>query len=372
MSQDLKKLYKKKNWWQKANWSKIEYDVRKLQEEISKASKMRDSKKLKNLMKSLVKSESAKLLAIYYITHKNKGKYTAGIDGKKYLTLKAKMDLINEKFNYKKYKFKPVVIKEIPKKKETQEIRKGQSTKIDKSNKYKTRSIGIMTLKDRIMAKIISFALMAKWEPLLESNVMGYRSGKSVQDCIYKISIELIKGDKIILDADIKNFFGTIKHKAILDKIKVFRKIIKRILKIKTYEKNKYRKNKKGIVQGNPISPLLSNIALHGMQELFETQLVDGKYIRPKSKVFVIRYADDFIVIAPSKKILENWVMPQLNEFLKKRDLSFNLEKTKITTKNEGFKFLGYYIKQQGNKLVVRPEKKSSIYKKYNDLYISN
>jgi RNA-directed DNA polymerase len=116
--------------------------VKKLQEEIFRASKSGNFNKSNDLMKKLVKSESAKLLAIYIITQKNKGKSTPGIDGVTYLTPESRIEL--------------------------------------KLEKNKTRALGIMTIKDRVMAKIISFALMAKWEALFESNVLGFRPGKNL------------------------------------------------------------------------------------------------------------------------------------------------------------------------------------------------
>lgn len=60
-----------------------------------------------------------------------------------------------------------------------------------------------MTIKDRVMATIISFALTSKWEALLDSGVMGFRPGRSTQDAIQRLYSELFRGDRVILDADI-------------------------------------------------------------------------------------------------------------------------------------------------------------------------
>ena len=227
--------------------------------------------------------------------------------------------------------------------------KKGQllKNKTLKPEVVKKRTLGIMTIKDRIMAKIISFALMAKWEPLFESNVMGFRPGLSRQDAINKIVNELKGGEKVILDTDIKSFFENIRHEAILDKIEFFHGIISRILKIKIMENGRISKKSKGITQGNPLSPILANIALHGMQNLFETKIINEKSISPKYNVCLVRYADDFIVIAQSRQIIIKWVLPKLNRFLKKIGLSLNQEKTRIVSKQDGFKFLGYAIKQE-------------------------
>ncbi|KKM79294.1 hypothetical protein LCGC14_1351380 [marine sediment metagenome] len=341
---NLKKFYKKKDWWIRVNWSELRSEIGRMQENIYQSSKIGDIKMVNNLMKSLVKSREAKLLAIYNITQKNRGRNTAGVDGLTYLTPKERMKLSKKSFNYKKYKFQPVIKRFIPKK----------TYKKDK----RMRALGILTLKDRVMAKIISFALMAKWDPIFESNVIGYRPGRSRQEAIYTIGNILSKGNKVVLEADIKNFFENIEHRIILEKIGLFKSIIKKILKIKIIENEKRYRNKKGIVQGNPLSPVLANIALHGLQDLFETQIINGKYVKANAKVGCVRYADDFIIIAPSYKLIETWVIPRLEKFLNDRGLMLNKDKTKITTMTEGFQFLGYFFKQIDDRIMVKSIKK--------------
>lgn len=355
MQKYFRELYNQNNWWISIKWTTMNLRVKKLQEEIFRASKSGNFNKSNDLMKKLVKSESAKLLAIYIITQKNKGKSTPGIDGVTYLTPESRMELSKQIFNYKTYKFQPVIRCYISKIKNFKP-KDHAANSHSKLEKNKTRALGIMTIKDRVMAKIISFALMAKWEALFESNVLGFRPGKSRQDAIFGVCNALCQGENVILNADIKNFFSTIKHKIILEKICLFRQFIKRILKIKIVEDGKSYKNKRGIVQGNPLSPVLANIALHGMQDLFGTHFFYAKHIKPNSKITCIRYADDFVIIAPSRKIITTWVIPKLEQFLDKRGLSLNNEKTKILTKEQGFSFLGYSIKQSGKNLIVKPK----------------
>ena len=341
---NFKKLTKGNNWWKRINWSELKSEICRMQEKIHQFSKKGDITKVNDLMKSLVKSREAKLLAIYYITQKNRGRNTAGVDGLTYLTPKERMKLSKRSFNYEKYKFQPVIKRFIPKK----------TYKKDK----RMRALGILTLKDRVMARIISFALMAKWDPIFESNVMGYRPGRSRQDAIYIICNFLSKGNKVVLESDIKDFFENIEHKIILEKLGLFKSIIKKILKIKIIENGKRYRNKKGIIQGNPLSPVLANIALHGLQGLFETRIINGKYIKANVKVSCVRYADDFIIIAPSYKLIETWVIPRLEKFLKERGLELNRQKTRITNKAEGFTFLGYNIREVNNTLVIKSLKK--------------
>jgi len=330
-------------WWDEINWSQVERDVRRLQGRIYRASKKGDYKGVDNLMKLLVRSETAKLFAIYVITQKNKGKSTPGVDGKVYLTTKERMRLSKDEFDYKSYKFQPILRKYIPKSQGNWRTRIYKSKKRE-YGEAEMRPLGMMTIKDRVMATIISLALSAKWEALLEPNVMGFRPGRCTQDAIQRIYLELMRGDKIILEADINKFFDNIKHDAILSKVKVFRKALFRCLKVGVVEKGKRIKTEKGIVQGSPLSPILANIALSGMQKALGRDIC------------VISYADDLIVIAPTIPTMRR-VIPNLARFLRERGLSLKREKTRITTKRRGFNFLGFRVEQPRMKLYVKPQK---------------
>jgi len=294
-------------------------------------------------MKLLVRSESAKLLAIYIITQKNKGRTTPGIDGKVYLTSKERIELSKEDFAYRNYTFQPVLRRYIPKEPENWRIVLRDSKKRERSN-AELRPLGLMTIKDRIMTAIISFALTAKWEALLDSGVMGYRPGRNTQDAIQKIYSELIKGDRIILDADINKFFDNIRHRAILDKLETFQRVIYRHFKAGIIEKGKKQRTTKGIAQGSPLSPILANIVMHGLQEAIGT---DG---------MSVVYADDLIVMTRTKEEMRR-VIPRMAKFLKDRGLALKREKTRITDKRQGFNFLGFMIEQPRKKLYIKPQK---------------
>jgi len=339
----IEQIYRQNGWWDKINWSHLERDVRRLQGRIYRASKKDDKKGAHNLMKLLVRSESAKLLAIYIITQRNKGRITPGIDGKVYLTSKKRMELSKEDFDYRTYKFQPVLRRYILKAPESWRAVIHGSKK--RTNiKTEMRPLGLMTIKDRVMTTILSLALTAKWEAILNPDVMGFRPGRSTQDAIQRIYLELSRGYRIILDADINKFFDNIRHGAILDKLVVFRKVIQRCLRSGIIDNGKKYRTTKGIVQGSPVSPVLANIALHGLQQVLGA---DGSSIV---------YADDFVVITETSEAMKH-IIPRLAKFMKKRGLSLKREKTRITDKRQGFNFLGFIIKQPRQKLYVKPQK---------------
>ena len=306
--QSIEQVYRHDEWWDKINFSQLERDVRRLQGRIYGASKKGDKKGVRNLMKLLVRSETAKLFAIYLITQRNEGHKTPGIDGKVYLTPKERMKLSKEQFDYRTYKFKPVLRRYIPKNAGDWRSKR-YHRRWAMSNEVKLRPLGMMTIKDRVMTTIISLALTAKWEAILEPNVMGFRPGRSTQDAMKRIYHELDGKNRVILDADLSGFFDNIRHDAILNRLSVFSRVIKRCLKAGIIDGGKLQKTTRGIVQGSPISPVLANIALHGLQKLFGTFTRDGRYLLPQYKrennknVCVVRYADDFVITAPSKRI---------------------------------------------------------------------
>ena len=124
-----------------------------------------------------------------------------------------------------------------------------------------------------------------------------------------------------VLDADISGCFDNINHDALLKRIPVFRETVRRWLKSGIIEFGKYYQTKAGTPQGGIISPLLANIALDGMERLFGAETRNGNYITPSRRgknnrrLNLIRYADDFVVIAPTRERITNYVLPKLRAF---------------------------------------------------------
>lgn len=110
---------------------------------------------------------------------------------------------------------------------------------------------------------------------------------------------------------------------------------------------------KAGTPQGGIISPALANMALDGLELEFR------KRFRQPDKAHMVRYADDFIVTASAKELLENEVEPLVANFLKARGLELSPEKTSITHIDEGFDFLGWNVRKYGGKLLIKPSKKN-------------
>ena len=333
-----------------AEWDSIQWDiskqrVRRLQERIFRATRDEDFARVKNLQKLLVRSHSARLLSVKRVTQENKGKYTPGIDGQICASSKSRLELLNviRQTNVFNYKCKPLRRVYIPKKSG------------DK------RPLGIPTVKDRVMQMLVKLALEPKWEARFEPHSHGFRPGRRCMDAIWQIwhSIRVVglhRKSEWILDADISGCFDNINHEALLKRVPVFRETVRRWLKSGIIEFGKYFQTKSGTPQGGIISPLLANIALDGMERLFGAENSKGNYSYPSHRrgknkgLNLVRYADDFVVTAPSKERIVSYVLPKLRAFLKTRGMELNEAKTKIIHRNEGFDFLSFNIRQYHSK----------------------
>lgn len=327
--------------WKNIPWRKLERVVFKLQKRIFQASQNGDARKVRRLQRLLINSKAAKLIAVRRVTQENQGKSTAGVDGKKSLTPRQRMTLVKE-LNLED---------------------KAMSTRrvwIPKPGKTEKRPLGIPTIKERAKQCLVKLALEPDWEAHFEKNSFGFRPGRSCHDATQAIFNAIRYKQKFVLDADIASCFDKINHKKLLEKLHTSSQIRKQIrawLKGGVIDKGRWFPTEEGTPQGGTISPLLANIALHGMEEVIKKEFPANKagylkgYQKSITQPIVIRYADDFLVlhediefILRCKEILSKW--------LKEMGLEIKESKTRIAhTFNSiegkaGFDFLGFSIRQ--------------------------
>lgn len=325
--------------WNAILWHKLERRVYKLQKRIFRASARGDVKAVRKLEKTLMRSWSAKALAVRKVTQDNQGKKTAGVDGVKSLTPKARIALIaNLKL--------------------TNPVKPTRRVWIPKPGKDEKRALGIPTMQDRATQALAKLALEPEWEAIFEPNSYGFRPGRSVHDAIQAIFDSIKQKPKWVLDADISKCFDKINHEVLLEKINTFptlKRLIKSWLKAGVLDNYQYQPTSLGTPQGGVISPLLANIALHGMEEEINKIALSmkGKKKANQTAMTFVRYADDFVILHPELDVT-NKCKTQIQAWLEKVGLELKPSKTRIghtlhkpnIDDKKGFDFLGFNVRQ--------------------------
>jgi RNA-directed DNA polymerase len=324
------------NNWNEIDWKTVEIAVFKLQKRIFRASQAGNVKLVHRLQRLLTNSYYGKLWATRKVTQDNQGKKTAGVDGVKSLTPKQRLEMVK---NLKlKDKSKPT-----------------RRVWIPKPNGEK-RPLGIPTIYERVVQCLVKLALEPEWESCFEGNSYGFRPGRSCHDAIQAIFNQIRYMPKYVLDADISKCFDKIDHKKLLTKLESYPKLrnqVKAWLKSGVIDDNQLFSTEEGTPQGGVVSPLLANIALHGMELEIKkfARTWKGNKNNNEQSVSLIRYADDFVILHKNldivlkcKEIIENWLV----------DIGLELKpsKTKVShtlkqhNGNVGFDFLGFTIRQ--------------------------
>lgn len=333
--------------WFEIDWDQVEGDVRRLRQRIFAASQAGDLKRVRNLQKLMLRSRANALLSVRRVTEINAGRKTAGIDGKVVLIAPGKAELADwVQRRSKLWKARPVKRVFIP-----------------KAGSKKDRALGIPVIADRALQALAAAALEPEWEARFESKSYGFRPGRSCQDAIAAI-FWTVAGTRTkrrwALDADLKAAFDLVDHDHILGSLGTFpaRGAVAGWLKAGVIGKNGFAPTQQGTPQGGVISPLIFNIALHGMEEAAGAAYRWNPYRETEAAVpgtpVLVRYCDDFVALCNSRDQAEQ-VKARLTPWLAARGLAFNEDKTRVVHLDEGFDFLGFNVRRYGDKLLIKP-----------------
>jgi len=320
--------------WNSIDWKKIRSTVNRLQIRIAKATQEENWNLVKRLSYLLTHSYSAKLLAIRIVTG-NKGKRTPGIDGELWKSASDKMRAAMSLTDHQ-YRAQPLRRIYIPK--------PGKDTK---------RPISIPTMYDRAIQALYGLALQPIAETTADPRSFGFRLFRSAQDASEYAFLCLSRknSNPWILEGDIRGCFDSIAHDWLMENIPMDQSVLTQFLKTGFVFDQTLFPTDKGTPQGGLVSPILANLTLDGIETILNARF-------PKMRVYFIRYADDFLVITPTKEIAEE-AREVIREFLIERGLELSTEKTLITHISEGFDFLGYNFRKYKGMLLTKPSKKS-------------
>lgn len=363
--------------WKNLKWRRLENHIQRLQRRIYQASKSGQKKKVHFLQKKLINSPYAKLISVRRVTTENKGKKTAGLAQKFYLTPSEKYKLaIHLQLGPRRVDGKTTIHRE--------------------PGRIEKRHLAISTIEDRTRQRLVLMALEPEWEAHFESNSYGFRPGRSCHDAVEAIFLTHRKtpnktsDQRFIVDADLN---GCIDHSYLLKKLNTFPAIHAQVetwLKAEILEELSTEKNLKitSTPQSEIIAPLLCNIALHGIENNIKEWIQEQTwpshrklYRRDKKdSILLVRYAKNFIISHPNKEVALAAKKETARWLMETSKLKFNEEKTAIKSIKEGFNFLGFTFIRVLNKdnglyrLKIYPSKKNqkSVIDKIGDICRKN
>ena len=218
------------------------------------------------------------------------------------------------------------------------------------------RKLGIPTVVDRIIQQAIAQQLVPIYEPLFSDGSYGYRPKRSAQMAIQKVKEYAEQGYTQAVLIDLSKYFDTLNHDLLMNMVREQVKdkrvveLVKRFLKSGIMENGLYIRTTEGSPQGGPLSPLLANIYLDKFDKEMERRGVP-----------VVRYADDIVVLAKSKRAAERLLESSRRYLEGKLKLKMNLDKSRAVSvyAKRNFKFLGFALGKGRDGVFIRVHAKS-------------
>lgn len=319
--------------WKSLPWKKFQQNLFRLQHRIYKAAKENDYVTVKRLQSLLLGSKSSKFLAVRQVTQLNFDRKTVGVDEVNSLNPKERLQLVTE----------------------LDSIRTWKHRKLRKVFIGNQKPIRIPTIRDRAMQCLVKFALEPVYQSYASDGSFGFGPAHSTGDVQNRLFQNLKSNfngfKKTILKLDIKGCFDNISHEKMMN-LSTLPGSAKRFLR--SALKAGVLKERDKTLVGSVISPVLSNIALNGIEDLNNTKIRGQKYQRG------LRYADNMVfILQPGESGIT--LLEKVKNFLSSRGLEAEAAKPRIVSLLEGFDFLGWHfrVKANNHKFVCYPSSKN-------------
>jgi RNA-directed DNA polymerase len=318
-------------------WRSWEQQVVRLQKQIAQASKLSDKQAVHDLQQRLMESEAARLLAVRRVAEENQGKDTAGIDGIKSLGLRERLAMASAIHPKYWHEQPPLPVRRVW---------------IPKPETGQRRPLAILPMIDRCKQALVKLALEPEWEARFEAHSYGFRPGRSAHDAIAALVVALQRQAMFVFHTDIEEAFEHVNQAVVLEKLQTtpaLRQLITAWLSAGVVDGETYTSSTTGIAQGGVLSPLLMNVALHGMEEVVMGRAANG---HNEQKPLLVRYADDFVILHPDLEVLQQAIQ-RVRRWLATMGLHLHAHKTRITHTlvpyqgQVGFDFVGFHICQE-------------------------
>ncbi len=192
-----------------------------------------------------------------------------------------------------------------------------------------TRPLDIPCVIDRVAQRSAADVLSEMLEPHFEDVSFGYRPGRSVQQAVAKVASLRRDGYHWVVDGDIRSFFENVPHDMVLARLGAHVPDNRTIQLVSLWLES-FSATGRGLAQGSPLSPLLSNLHLDAIDEA-----MDGSGAR------LVRFADDFLILTKSEPKAEA-ALSRMAKLLAQHGLELNRDKTRIVSFDQAFHFLGY------------------------------
>ena len=253
---------------------------------------------------------------------------SGGVDGQTLTAFAAQLDeqLDRLQRELKEDAYRPQPVRQVP------------IPKAGKPGEY--RMLGIPAIYDRVCQQALLNRLEPIFEPVFDEANFGYRRGRSTHDALRKVWAEIRSGREWIVDADLKDFFGSVEHEKLLALVaqrvadgRVLR-LIEAMLTAGSYGQGRLFPTERGTPQGGVVSPVLSNILLTP----FDWEMRHRGYQ-------LTRFADDWVITCTSAAEARA-ALEAARRILSTLGVQLNAQKTRIVHVRHGFEFLGYKIKR--------------------------